>query len=89
MEIIIEILNLEYDDYSKIFSIDFITQGDGDEFFRHEEMDLNTFRYFYPERCDVRYIPNDLKDNEESIILMLEEYYWGVEKNEFPSQQLR
>jgi hypothetical protein len=84
MEIIRAILNYEYDSYNNLFTIEFTTDSDQDEFFRLQELDKDTFLYYYPEVFDIKKWRDELE--ERSIILMLEDFY--EDDNEFPTQQL-
>jgi hypothetical protein len=84
MEIICEIMSIDFNDYNEIFTICFLTESDKDEFFHTQELDKATFLYNYPEVFNVSRWKSELDD--EYIIQMLEQYY--EQGNEFPPQRL-
>lgn len=84
MEVIREIMSIDFEDYNEIFTICFLTENDGDEFFREQQLDKDTFLYYYPEVFKITKWESDL-DNENTI-QMLEQFY--EDGNDFPEQQL-
>jgi hypothetical protein len=84
MEIISEILSINFSDYNELFTINFTTQNDGDEFFRSQEIDADTLAYYYPEVFNLKKWEDEL-DNDNTIY-MLEQFY--EDGREFPPQQL-
>jgi hypothetical protein len=84
MEIISAILEFNFDNYNELFTINFTTHNDGDEFFRIQDLDVDTFSYYYPEVFNLNKWEDEL-DND-NIIYMLTKYY--EDGSEFPPQQL-
>lgn len=73
------ILEFYFDTYNNVLRVEFSTNEDGDEFFRRQELDADTVKYYLPYSADVSGL------DEETLTEMLENYY---QDHSLPSQQL-
>jgi hypothetical protein len=83
MEKIRQILSVDFDN-SDLFTFEFSTVSDGDEFYRTQEILMEQFQYYYPEVVSLKKWRTEIDD--ENIIYMLERFY--EDGNKFPPQEL-